>query len=122
MRFRSLVMNGRMWPKSKQTLRRIFHLLNVFRASLSQVVLNLIINAVHAIQDANGKESTTKGLITISSRLIGETVEMRVSDSGTGIPEEIRSRIFDPFFTTKDVGRGTGQGLAICYTVIVKKP
>ncbi len=73
-------------------------------SELSQVVLNLIINAVHAIQDANGKESTTKGLITISSRLIGETVEMRVSDSGTGIPEEIRSRIFDPFFTTKDVG------------------
>jgi signal transduction histidine kinase len=88
---------------------------------LSQVVLNLIINAVHAIQDVAGDEPTTKGQIVITSRQIGELVEVRIADSGTGIPPEIHDKIFDPFFTTKDVGRGTGQGLAIAYTVIVQK-
>ncbi len=84
---------------------------------LSQVVLNIIINAIHAIQDS-GEE---KGQIVIASRQAGELIEMSITDNGTGIPKEIQSKIFDPFFTTKDIGRGTGQGLAIAYTVIVKK-
>ena len=84
---------------------------------LSQVVLNIIINAIHAIQDS-GEE---KGQIVIVSRQAGELIEVSITDNGTGIPKEIQSKIFDPFFTTKDIGRGTGQGLAIAYTVIVKK-
>ena len=84
---------------------------------LSQVVLNIIINAIHAIQ-GSGEE---KGQIVIASRQAGELIEMSITDNGTGIPKEIQSKIFDPFFTTKDIGRGTGQGLAIAYTVIVKK-
>ena len=88
---------------------------------LSQVVLNLIINAVHAIQDAGGEETVSMGQIVISSLQVDNWIEVRISDSGTGIPEDIRDKIFDPFFTTKDVGRGTGQGLAIAFTVIVKK-
>ncbi len=84
---------------------------------LSQVVLNIIINAIHAIQDS-GEE---KGQIVIASRQAGELIEMSITDNGIGIPKEIQSKIFDPFFTTKDIGRGTGQGLAIAYTVIVKK-
>jgi PAS domain S-box-containing protein len=88
---------------------------------LSQVILNLVINAVHAIQDAGGEQADTLGQIHITSRPAGDFVELRIQDSGTGIPDEIRSKVFDLFFTTKDVGRGTGQGLSIAYTVIVKK-
>ncbi|MEI7989500.1 MAG: CHASE4 domain-containing protein, partial [Chloroflexota bacterium] len=88
---------------------------------LSQVFLNLIINAVHAIQDVAGEEPENKGRILITSRSLDKWVEICISDSGAGIPAEIRDRIFDLFFTTKEVGRGTGQGLAIAYNVIVNK-
>ena len=87
----------------------------------NQVILNMIVNAVHAIQGVVGDGGTEKGKITISTRRAGEAVEVRIGDSGGGIPEEARERIFDPFFTTKEVGRGTGQGLAIAYNVIVDK-
>ncbi len=88
---------------------------------LNQVVLNLIINASHAIADVVGDGSTGKGRITIATHRADDSAEIRVSDSGTGIPLAIRPRIFDPFFTTKEVGKGTGQGLAISHTVIVEK-
>ena len=86
----------------------------------NQVILNLVVNAAHAISDAvrNGKTGT--GIITVRTRQDGTWAEIRVSDTGTGIPEEFRGRIFDPFFTTKEVGRGTGQGLMIAHTVIEK--
>ncbi len=86
---------------------------------LNQVILNLVVNAAHAIGDTGKKD--VKGKITVSTRRKGELVEIRVKDDGTGIPKEIQSRIFDPFFTTKEVGRGTGQGLAIARDVVVKK-
>jgi signal transduction histidine kinase len=60
-------------------------------------------------------------MIKISTTLAGKWAEVRISDSGIGIPEEIRHRIFDLFFTTKEPGRGTGQGLAIAHSVIVEK-
>jgi len=87
----------------------------------NQVILNLIINAAHAIGESAGKGEQAKGTITISTRQDGDWVEVRLQDTGAGIPEEIRSKIFDPFFTTKEVGRGTGQGLAISHSVIVDK-
>jgi two-component system, NtrC family, sensor kinase len=86
----------------------------------NQVILNLIVNAAHAIADVPG-ESRNPGSIHISTRKAGAFAEVRVTDNGCGIPESIRSRIFDPFFTTKEVGRGTGQGLAIAHAVIVQK-
>ncbi len=87
---------------------------------IGQVFLNILINAAHAIieKDPIDKE---KGIITISTRLDGQHVEIRIGDTGTGIPENIRERIYDPFFTTKTVGKGTGQGLAIVHNVIVTK-
>ena len=85
---------------------------------LNQVFLNLIVNAVHAIEDS-GKPFP--GRITISTRHEAGWVEIRVADSGTGVPPAIRDRIFDPFFTTKEVGKGTGQGLAISRDVVVVK-
>jgi PAS domain S-box-containing protein len=91
------------------------------RAEFSQVILNLIINAAHAIADANGDHSSERGTIKISSTLDGNWAEIRISDTGHGIPQEIRHRVFDLFFTTKEPGRGTGQGLAIAHSVIVDK-
>lgn len=91
-------------------------LLNQF----NQVILNLIVNAAHAIDDVV-KGTGQKGTITITSRQAGEWAEIRMTDSGTGIPEDIQQKIFDPFFTTKEVGKGTGQGLAIARSVVVGK-
>ncbi|MEJ5330704.1 MAG: PAS domain S-box protein [Desulfobaccales bacterium] len=87
----------------------------------NQVLLNLIINAAQAIDEKVDRQKGEKGLITITTRSDGEWVEIRIRDTGPGIPEKIRSRIFDPFFTTKEVGKGTGQGLAIAHAVVVEK-
>lgn len=88
---------------------------------LNQVVLNIVVNAAHAIADMVGDGSRGKGTITVSTRQDGAWVEIRIADTGTGIPEAVQDRIFDPFFTTKEVGKGTGQGLAIAHDVVVKK-
>jgi|GEM_PF-6255186 len=88
---------------------------------LNQVFLNLIVNAAHAIGDKLGKGSSDKGSIRIESRLCGNEARVRICDSGGGIPPEIRKRIFDPFFTTKEVGKGTGQGLAISHDIVTAK-
>jgi len=87
---------------------------------INQVVLNLIVNAAHAIADVV-ESSGRSGAIHISTRRNGAWAEIRVRDTGTGIPEAIQSKVFDPFFTTKQVGKGTGQGLSIAHGVIVKK-
>jgi signal transduction histidine kinase len=92
-----------------------------YRAELGQVILNLIVNAAHAIGDVVGDGSKGKGRIDITTSRLDGAVEIRIKDSGTGIPEDIRSRVFDPFFTTKEVGKGTGQGLSIARSVVVDK-
>jgi signal transduction histidine kinase len=86
---------------------------------INQVVLNLLVNAAHAIADVQSNDH--KGRIGIRTAADGEDVVIAISDTGSGVPEEIRHRIFDPFFTTKDVDRGTGQGLAIARSVIAEK-
>ncbi len=88
---------------------------------LNQVFLNLLVNAAHAMNAAGGGADGKKGVITITTRKMGNMVEVLVADEGGGIPEGIRGRIFDPFFTTKPVGQGTGQGLAIAHAVVVKR-
>jgi signal transduction histidine kinase len=87
-------------------------------AEINQVLLNLVVNAADAIAEKVG-ENGEKGRITIRSCHHKREVVILVEDNGGGIPDEIRNRIFDPFFTTKDVGKGTGQGLSICYNVVV---
>ena len=87
----------------------------------NQVILNLIVNAAHAIADVIEGQTDSKGTIRVSTRNIGEQVEVRIIDTGGGIPEKLQSRIFEPFFTTKQVGKGTGQGLAIAHSTIVDK-
>jgi len=87
---------------------------------VNQVILNLIVNAAHAIADANKQQGREKGLITIRSYVEEDLACLDVSDTGTGIPEAVQPHIFEPFFTTKEVGKGTGQGLAIIRSIIVK--
>jgi len=87
----------------------------------NQVILNLIINAAHAIGDTLNPQTSEKGTITVRTRQDGDWVEVRIGDTGSGIPEAARAKIFEPFFTTKSVGKGTGQGLAIARSVIVDK-
>jgi len=86
----------------------------------NQVILNMIVNAAHAIGEVV-KDTGLKGHISITSCRMGEWIEIRLTDTGAGISEEIRDKIFNPFFTTKEVGKGTGQGLAIARSVIVDK-
>jgi signal transduction histidine kinase/DNA-binding NarL/FixJ family response regulator len=87
----------------------------------NQVILNLIINSSHAIGSVVEKNGQGKGTITISTRRDGEWARIAVADTGAGIPVEIRSRVFEPFFTTKEVGKGTGQGLALAHAAIVNR-
>lgn len=88
---------------------------------INQVVLNIIVNAAQAIAEVVGDGSRGKGTITVSTRRDKDWAEVRISDTGPGIPDAIRERVFDPFFTTKEVGRGTGQGLAISRGIVVEK-
>lgn len=88
---------------------------------LNQVFLNIIVNAAQAIREMVDGNPQDKKSITVSTRLDDDWAEIRISDTGPGIPEGIRHKIFDPFFTTKEVGKGTGQGLAISHTVIRDK-
>jgi len=87
----------------------------------NQVILNLLMNAAQTIGDVVKKGSATKGTITITTKCEEDWVEVQIQDTGAGIPEDVRARIFEPFFTTKEVGKGTGQGLALAHAVIVKK-
>ncbi len=89
---------------------------------LNQVFLNLVVNAAHAIESRLGpSKSNQRGTLTVSTKSNDRWAMVEITDTGGGIPESIQSRIFDPFFTTKAVGKGTGQGLAICYNVVVEK-
>jgi len=92
----------------------------IHQDQISQVMLNLIVNATHAIQSASESKKNKKGLIKIRSRSKKDYLEIKISDDGTGIPKNIRDKVFNPFFTTKDVGEGTGQGLSMAYNVIVE--
>jgi PAS domain S-box-containing protein len=87
---------------------------------VNQAILNIVVNAAHAIGDVVAG-TAARGRITIRTRREGSWAEVRITDTGGGIPEDIRDRIFDPFFTTKEVGRGSGQGLAISRAVILEK-
>jgi len=88
-------------------------------ADLNHVLLNLVVNAAHAIEDAVAG-SMRRGVIAIRTTLEGETAVIEVRDSGCGIPADVRERVFEPFFTTKEVGRGTGQGLPIARTLMTR--
>jgi signal transduction histidine kinase len=87
---------------------------------INQILLNLIVNASHAIEDVV-RDTGGRGLLRVATRRDGDQVEITVEDSGGGIPAEVAPRVFEPFFTTKEVGRGTGQGLAIVRSIVTDK-
>jgi len=88
---------------------------------INQVFLNIIINASHAIADTLGDSPDVKGSILIRTQRKEKWAVIKISDTGGGIPKEIQGKVFDPFFTTKEVGKGTGQGLAISHSYVVDK-
>jgi signal transduction histidine kinase len=85
---------------------------------LNQVVLNLVVNAAHAIE---ARHTLVPGKIVVRTASLGEDVTITIEDNGCGMPASVIEKIFDPFFTTKEIGKGTGQGLAIARAVVVDK-
>jgi len=101
--------------KLEETLPRV----NCLGGEINQVLLNLVINAAHAIEEAG---RGADGKIQVATRRLDEDrIEISIEDNGVGMTEAVIEQIFDPFFTTKKIGKGTGQGLSICRDVIVAK-
>jgi PAS domain S-box-containing protein len=96
-------------------------LVEVMPAEINQVLLNMLVNAADAIVAKDGESPAKLGLIVVRARREAEGVRIEVSDTGSGMTKEVAAKVFDPFFTTKDVGKGTGQGLAITYDVVVRR-
>jgi len=93
-----------------------------FPQELGQVLINLIVNAAHAVEDRNAQTGAVRhGKIVIRTRSEGDRVELEVEDDGAGIPDEIRARVMEPFFTTKPAGKGTGQGLPLVRRVVEER-
>jgi len=95
--------------------------ISCIRGDLEKVVLNLIVNAAHAIREKTQRDGGGQGTITISTRRCDDEAEICVADTGAGIPDEVQKRVFEPFFTTKPVGVGTGQGLSLAREAIVDR-
>lgn len=92
-----------------------------YPGEINQVFLNLIVNAAQAIDESLKKQSHSEGIINISTEKTDQGVKIKVGDTGCGISKNHKDKIFEPFFTTKEVGKGTGQGLALVYSIIVKR-
>ena len=128
-----LILNNRFTPKVGKEISLIKEYGNVplvdcYVSQLNQVFMNIVVNAIDALEEAQAKGKFSKSneeeipTIKIQTELRKKTiVTISISDNGTGMIEEVRQQIFDPFFTTKPVGKGTGIGLAISYQIVVEK-
>ncbi len=95
--------------------------INVISQDIGRVLLNLINNAFFAVSEkAKQSNNGFKPKVFVSTKQLGDKVEIRVKDNGNGIPKEIKDKIFQPFFTTKPTGEGTGLGLSLSYDIITK--
>ncbi|WGV26592.1 sensor histidine kinase [Halotia branconii] len=92
-----------------------------FAGQLNQVFMNILANAIDALEEAFQKGLCPEPIISISSAQVDGNLFIHIADNGIGIPEAIQSHLFDPFFTTKPVGKGTGMGLSISYQIITEK-
>ena len=93
-----------------------------FPQELGQVLINLIVNAAHAVEERNAQTGAVRqGKIVIRTRCAGDRVELEIEDDGAGIPEAVRARVMEPFFTTKPAGKGTGQGLPLARRVVQER-
>jgi signal transduction histidine kinase len=95
----------------------------LYPQEFTRVLLNLISNGFYAAikRKADGGGDSFEPTLTASTRNIGDKVEIRIRDNGTGIPDEVKAKMFNPFFTTKPAGEGTGLGLSLSYDIIVKQ-
>ncbi|WFU19192.1 GAF domain-containing protein [Bradyrhizobium sp. CB3481] len=114
-------------PGFNVTLERDFDLaagqIDVFPQEITRVILNLVSNGFHAVTKRNkeGGEPGFEPTLRASTKNLGDAVEIRIRDNGTGIPLEVREKMFNPFFTTKPAGEGTGLGLSMSHDIIVKQ-
>jgi GAF domain-containing protein len=114
-------------PQFNVTLQRDFDAaagtIEVFPQEITRVFLNLISNGFYAVtkRRAENGNSGFEPLLVASTRNLGDTVEIRIRDNGTGIPDEVKEKMFNPFFTTKPAGEGTGLGLSMSHDIIVKQ-
>ena len=96
--------------------------LNVVPQDIGRVILNLINNAFYAVHE-RAKQNSGKNyapLVSVSTKRVGNKIEVIIKDNGNGIPDKIKEKIFQPFFTTKPTGEGTGLGLSLAYDIITK--
>jgi len=97
-------------------------LIKCFAGQLNQVFMNLLSNAIDALEPLRSSTSSCSPMISITTEMVDQAhVRITIADNGCGIPESIQPRLFDPFFTTKSVGKGTGLGLSISYQIITEK-
>jgi two-component system, NtrC family, sensor kinase len=96
-------------------------LVNMNAPSLSQVILNIINNSIYATNEKKKKAGNDYvPMLTVTTHDLGEKVEVRLRDNGTGIPKKVAEKVFEPFFTTKPAGQGTGLGLSLSYDIIAR--
>lgn len=121
-----LIVNNRFKPSTKlpqgiQVIRNgILPAIECYPGQLNQVFLNILVNAIDALEDAVVKNPQLLPTITITTELVNEQAVISIADNGLGISEKAQSQLFTPFFTTKDIGKGTGLGLSISYQIIVE--
>ncbi len=97
-------------------------LVECYPGQLNQVFMNILSNAIDALDEAIDMQKISNPAIAIITKVVdGKTIEIRITDNAMGIPEDIKQKIFDPFYTTKPVGKGTGMGLSISYQIITEK-
>ncbi|XWK88858.1 MAG: PAS domain-containing protein [Phormidium sp.] len=97
-------------------------LVECYAGQLNQVFMNIVANAIDALEDAYNAKILVNPTITIHTKIIeNNQVMIILTDNGQGIPDQVKSRLFDPFFTTKPIGKGTGMGLSISYQIITEK-
>src|SRR5262249_29037995 len=96
---------------------------DVYPQEITRALLNLISNGFYAATKRKQKDNSEgyEPALTVSTKDLGDRVEIRIRDNGTGIPPEVRDKMFNPFFTTKPAGEGTGLGLSITHDIIVKQ-
>jgi two-component system, NtrC family, sensor kinase len=131
-----MILQNRLKPKADSECRRDaievikdygdLPLVECYAGQLNQVFMNILSNAIDALDSAAAQKSpngfhTEPCTIHIRTEIVGDRVSIRIADNGTGIPDAVKQRLFDPFFTTKPIGKGTGLGLSISYRIVVEK-
>ena len=98
-------------------------MVEVFPQEITRVFLNLVSNGFYAVNKRRieSGQSEYDPVLSVATRNLGDTVEIRIRDNGTGIPPEVKDKMFNPFFTTKPAGEGTGLGLSMSHDIIVKQ-